>query len=376
MRQLHVVMDLSIRSGGQALAALQYAEANAAAGAQVILFVVNRTEDTLEVSSASGSIHRVYASGMKAIHLFSCMKRGSFDVMHLHGTWSPMLAIASLMAQNRGLPYVVSPHGCLEPWALNHRRTKKLIALGVYQKNVLRKAAMLVATAEQELRSIRRLGINTPVSVIPLGVDLPDAPKPRAELAMRILFMSRIHPVKGLIELVSAWALVRQSGWTIVIAGPNEGGHESAVRAQIRRLGLEDDFLFTGLVVGKEKEKLFADCDIFILPSHSENFGMVVPEALARSLPVITTTGTPWQLLQTRGCGWWVSPNAEGLAAALNQALKLNKSELNQMGARGRVLVGQEFTWDKIGKMALKAANWALNKSAPVPQFINVGESP
>ena len=376
MKQLHVVMDLSIRSGGLSRAALQHAQANASAGAEVTLYVVNPTDDSLEAIPASGSFHVVHASGLKTIHMFRCLAQGAFNVVHLHGTWSPMLALASIIARACALPYLVSPHGCLEPWALNHKRAKKLIALAVYQKYLLCNAAMLVATAEQELRSIRGLGINTPVAVIPLGVDIPDEPIPRSALAKRILFMSRIHPVKGLIELVSAWALVRQPGWTIVIAGPDEDGHEAAVRAHIRFLGLEEDFLFTGLVAGDEKEQLFASSDIFILPSHSENFGMVVPEALARSLPVIATMGTPWQLLHARGCGWWVSPNAEGLSAALKQALKMSKSELNLMGGRGRELVGQEFAWEKIGKMALAAADWALHKSAAVPQFIDVGESP
>jgi len=376
MNQLHVVMDLSIRSGGQARAALQYAKANANAGDDVTLYVVNPTNDTLDLMPISGAFRVVYARGLKAVHMFRCVARGTFNVVHLHGTWSPMLALASLIARACGLPYLVSPHGCLEPWALNLRRTKKLIALELYQKHVLCKAAMLIATAEQELRSIRGLGINTPVAVIPLGVDLPDSPISRGELAKRILFMSRIHPVKGLIEMVSAWVLVRQSGWTVVIAGPDEGGHEAAVKAHIRLLGLEGDFLFAGLVTGKEKEQLFANCDFFILPSHSENFGMVVAEALARNLPVITTTGTPWQLLQTRGCGWWVSPDVDGLALALHQALKMSKPQLSQMGVRGRELVRQEFAWEKIGKMALASLDWVLNKSAPVPQFIDVGESP
>lgn len=375
MKQLHVVMDLSIRSGGQARAALHYAQANASAGAEVTLYVVNPTDDTLEDIRVSGCFRVVYARRLKMIHMFSCLARGTFDMVHLHGTWSPMLVFVSLIARAFRLPYLVSPHGCLEPWALNHRRTKKLIALALYQRHVLCKAAMLVATAEQELRSIHRQSINTPVAVIPLGVDLPDVSIPSIKLAKRILFMSRIHPVKGLIELVSAWALVRQSGWTVVIAGPDEGGHEAAVKAQIRLLGLEGDFLFTGLVEGEAKEQLFAECDFFILPSHSENFGMVVAEALARSLPVITTTGTPWELLQTRGCGWWVSPDVDGLALALSQALNMSKSELNQMGIRGRELVSQEFAWEKIGMMAFEATDWVLNKSAPVPKFINVGES-
>jgi glycosyltransferase involved in cell wall biosynthesis len=368
-------MDLSIRSGGQARAALQYAQANAIAGAEVTLCVVNTRRDILEVVPVSDSFRVVFASGLKSIHIFCCLARGSFDLMHLHGTWSPMLAIASTMARTMGVPYLVSPHGCLEPWALNHRRTKKLLALILYQKLVLCKAAMLVATAEQELSSIRRLGINTPVAVIPLGVDIPDAPIRNINLAKRILFMSRIHPVKGLIELVSAWALARESGWTVVIAGPDEDGHEALVKSHIQQHDLRDDFIFTGLVDGDTKEQLFASCDIFILPSHSENFGLVIAEALARGIPVITTTGTPWQILHTQGAGWCVSPNVEGLAIALQQAIKLSKSELNYMGERGRTFVEQEFNWQKIGKMALAATNWVLYKSAAMPQFIDVGES-
>jgi glycosyltransferase involved in cell wall biosynthesis len=384
MSQLHIVVDLSVRSGGQALAALQYAQSVALAGANVTLFVVNHTADLLALEPSSESFRVVYPKDFlkarsapkflgDAQALWCCVAQGTFDVLHIHGTWSPILAVAAGIARARNLPYLISPHGCLEPWALQHRHTKKVMALALYQSRVFRGAKLLVATAQKELKSIRNTGLETPVAVIPLGVDLP-AKVLRSEASSRsLLFMSRIHPIKGLLELVSAWAQLRPLGWSLIIAGPDEGGYEAVVRARVHELGLDTQVLFTGLASGAEKERLFAECDVFVLPSHSENFGMVVAEALARSVPVITTKGTPWELLEQERCGWWVSADANALAAALRQAFNLTKAELNEMGERGRQLVEKEFAWEKVGKMALSSSQWALDRSLPLPQFIDAG---
>ena len=383
VKQLHIVHDISVRSGGLGLAAMRYAHSIAKAGARVVLFVVKRTSDELNFqwherqfdvigsNSCSGANKLPDLAG-QVVAIRKCLDEDEFDVVHLHGTWSSILAIAAHMARSRQISYVVSPHGCLEAWALEHRWFKKQVALVVYQRSVFRNASMLVATSGQELKSIRSAGLAGPVALLPNGVDLVADTGRRATGVRKILFLSRIHPQKGLRDLVVAWAKVRHSGWRMVIAGPSEGGYEDEIKLLTRKLGVEGDFDFPGLVSGEMKERFFAEADVFILPTYSENFGIAIAEALARGIPVITTTGAPWQELETHSCGWWVSPGVDGVTNGLLSAMAMSREALAEMGARGKKLVEEKYSWDLIGREALRASEWMLRRIVDRPDFINV----
>lgn len=376
MRQLHIVQSIASDFGGLGLAALRYAQALALAGANVSLYVVDRSKEEMAVDSAVGSVSLVGGSGVgfvsRAVALKRYIDEHIFDVIHIHGTWTPILAVASFLGNAENIPVIVSPHGCLEPWALQHRGWKKKFALALYQKRVFSKASMMVATARQELESIRRLDIGGAVALIPNGVDMPSMVTHSQAGRRNFLFLSRIHPQKGLPDLVAAWALVRRPGWRVVIAGPDEAGHLDEIRAQINALGLGSDFEFTGLVTGGRKEALFAEADVFVLPTYSENFGIAVAEALARGVPVITTTGAPWEDIETWRCGWWVQPGVEGVARALVAAMNTPREELIEMGKRGIQLVKEKYSWDRIGRDALEAYRWMLGQSQQCPDFVDI----
>ncbi len=376
MQQLHLVQSIATDFGGLGLAALRYAQALALAGANVSLYVVDRSKEEMGVDDASGAVRLDGGGGIGFMSRVKALKRyleeNCFDVVHIHGTWTPILAVASYLARDRNIPVVVSPHGCLEPWALQHRGLKKRLALTLYQKRVFSTASMMVATARQELESIRLLEIRTPVAVIANGVDLPSAITRSQTDERKLLFLSRIHPIKGLPDLITAWALVRQPGWRIVIAGADEDGHLQEIRAQIDTLGLGGDFEFTGLVTGDRKEAIFAEADVFVLPTYSENFGIAVAEALARGVPVITTTGAPWEDIKSWRCGWWVQPGVEGVAQALVAAMNTSREELSEMGLRGIQLVKEKYSWDQIGRSALQAYQWMLGQNQQRPDFVDI----
>lgn len=382
VRQLHVVANADMNSGGEGLAALRYAASIARAGCAVTLLSKHVSGGDVSVPHGKGSFIPQAAPARRQllIELFAqyrfmqrLCEQKKVDLIHLHGMWSPFLAVAALVARRKSIPLVISPHGCLEPWALGYKHRKKWLALKTYQGAILRSAALFVATANQELESIRKLGLHQAVAVIPNGVDIGPPPyrvDPH-EGVKTLLFLSRVHPKKGLHDLVEAWARVRQPGWRIVIAGGDEEGYRAKVEALIRAKGLEADFEFVGFVDGARKQACFDAADIFVLPTYSENFGIAVAEALANELPVITTMGAPWQDLLEHRCGWWVAPGVVGVSGALTEALACDSDELRQMGQRGRQLVLDKFSWDKIGATALDVSEWLLDKSLPKPAVVN-----
>src|SRR5262245_35997017 len=279
-------------------------------------------------------------------------RTGRIDILHDTGLWLPPNHAAAKLAREIGLPFVVSPRGMLASWAIRLRGWKKRLAWALYQRRDLESAQVLHATSTDEAKDFRMLGFSQPIAVIPNGVDMPSWPlAPQQIKGQRVaLFLSRIHPVKGLVNLVRAWEQVRPSNWRVVVAGGNENGHQAEVEATVHDLGLASTFSFVGQVDGREKWELYRTAHLFILPSHSENFGMVVAEALACGLPVITTKGTPWEALTQHRCGWWVDVGVEPLADALRAAVALDDAERCEMGSRGRRLVEHEYTWAVVAK--------------------------
>lgn len=383
--QLHVVASAVTTSGGEGLAAMRYAASICEAGCSVTLISKHISMEPhlepvgircLELQAAPSRRNLLLELLAQYDYIHSLCEQKHIDLIHLHGMWCPFLAVAALVAKRKDIPLVISPHGCLEPWALGFKRYKKLLAMKIYQAPILRSASMFIATADQEANSIRRVGLRQPVAIIPNGVDVSVTLHRDANKEIRtILFLSRIHPIKGLFDLVEAWAIVRQSGWRLVIAGSDEAGHRAQVEALIRTKGLEDDFEFVGFVDGTRKQDCFDRADIFVLPTYSENFGIAIAEALSNELPVITTTGAPWQDLLDYDCGWWVEPGVPGISSALETAFECKPDKLKQMGKRGRQLVIEKYSWEKIGYAALNVSNWLLDQSLPKPEIVEEGRT-
>lgn len=383
IRQLHVVVNSTVSSGGEALATLRYAQSISRADGNVTFMSRDMQDTNLNDSFEEGRfltnslpVHKNFLIELFTQYRFFrkyCVAM-NVGLIHLHGMWSPVLAVAALLARRRNIPLVISPHGCLEPWALAYKHKKKWLALKTYQGLVLRSATLFVATANKEMESIRKLDLRQPIAVIPNGTDIGPAPfRYEAHKEIKsLLFLSRLHPVKGLHDLVEAWALVRQAGWKLIIAGGNEGGYRETVEDLIRAKGMEADFEFLGYVEGAQKQACFDNADVFILPTYSENFGIAVAEALANELPVITTTGAPWQDLLTYRCGWWVPPGVQGISSALIEMFKCDSHQLKEMGQRGRQVVINKFSWDVIGVTALRVSEWVLNQSLPKPEVIKL----
>lgn len=305
--------------------------------------------------------------------LLQVLRGASSAVLHSNGLWTAANHWVTHQARRWQVPLIVQPHGMLEPWALAYRGWKKRLALSLYQRRDLEFASLFIATAEQEAESIRQFGLRQPIAVIPNGVELAvgGGENGRGTLHSTVrtaLFLSRIHPKKGLLNLVSAWGQLRPRDWRLVIAGPDEDGHLAQVMSSVDQRGITECVEYVGEVEGQRKAELYRDADLFVLPTFSENFGVVVAEALACGLPVITTRGTPWMDLERFGCGWWIDTGVDLLVSTLRKAMSLPEDERKAMGERGRRYV-QRYDWNVIARQTAEVYRWVLARG-PKPDCV------
>ena len=245
----------------------------------------------------------------------------------------------------------------LAPWAMRHKWWKKCLPWHLYQKGDLKRAALLHATSEQEERWIRECGFNQQVVVVPLGTTVEPLKPVKDKASRTLLFVGRIYPVKALDRLIEAFARVPKTmrqGWRLRLVGPNQAGHQKTLEALVQSLGLEGCIEFLGPKFGEELDREYNACDCLALVSHTENFGATVVDAMAHGKPVITSDKTPWREVVERKCGWWVSNEPDNLSVALGEMMSLSDDERRQMGANGRRLVEEKYTWDAVVKEMVK----------------------
>lgn len=276
------------------------------------------------------------------------------DVVHMHGVWDFFMHQAMVWCRHKNYRYLVSPHGCLMPAAMQKGFWKKKAAFHCYLKMDLASACAFHVTSVLEKKACRCYFPDKRINLIPIGCQLSDESElkgrtPFASIPRTALFLSRISPEKGLVDFLKAWASSRTSGWQLIIAGPDWRGHLAEIQALCRRYQLDNVF-FRGPVYGYDRMVLYRSAALFVLPSKTENFSVVVCDALANGVPVLTTTGTPWTNLKEKCCGWCVEPAQEAFETALKEILSLPGDTLSEMGYNGRSLVKKEFSWDKIGR--------------------------
>ena len=392
---LSIIPGLAKSSGGPTFSVISLTEAVARCGIQNTLVTVKSSSGELEeipkpdlvpLVRVNGhhlpKLRLMWASGLKD-ELLNQIAKKSVNIIHSHGIWTQPNHVAVSVARKNNLQHVISTHGMLEPWALLNNAWKKRPAWLLYQYSDLSSAAVLRATAQQEVDALRALGFRNPIALIANGVDLPQIGNTETVKTESLkssirtaIFLSRIHPKKGLLNLVAAWAAINRKSeignrksdrWRMVIVGPDEGGHAAQVRKAIAEVGLSDVFEIKPPVYGSEKDALFASADLFVLPTYSENFGIAIAEALAAGVPVITTKGTPWAELISHQCGWWIDIGVDPLAAALREAMAMTDDQLRTMGRRGRKLVDENYGWAKIGKEMSSVYGWLLYGGRPPP---------
>ena len=374
LRVDHVVASVTDPGSGVAEAVRRMAAAEALAGVEVHVHTV------FPAGGMPGVVMRNYrrAALPHPALLRSTELRGGLlksaaagAVIHAHNLWTMPVVYAADAADAAGCPLVCSTHGALHPRSLRVSRLKKMAMWRLCQRRALCRVDMFHATSPEEAADIRSRGFTTPVAVIPNGVDVPVEVRRREPSGpRRVGFLGRLHSIKAVDRLLDAWRgmAAQRPEWQLRICGP-DGGVERALReraARVPRVGFEPP------ISAADKSNWFSSCDLVVLPSHGENFGMVVAEALAHGVPAVTSTGTPWRGVVEHGCGWWVPNEIESLRATLLAATGLARQSLHEMGDRGRDWMIRDFSWRSVAERMIAAYRWLLG-SAAMPDGIMIG---
>ena len=303
------------------------------------------------------------------------------SLLHANGLWMYPSLASSRWSRRAGRPYLISPHGMLDPWAVSHAVWKKRLVGWWFEDAHLAGAACLHALTEAEARAIRAYGLPNPICVVPNGVDLPKQTVParpawagEAEQDRKIiLFLGRLHPKKGLENLLAAWQDVRSTAgardWILVIAGWDQGGYARQLERLAEAQGSGDTLRFVGPQFDQAKAASFACADAFVLPSLSEGLPMAVLEAWAYGLPVLMTGACNLAEGFAAGAALPIGPDRAALAAGLRQLFALSDAERRAMGARGRALVRERFTWSTVGEQMTAVYEWVLG-GGPRPSCV------
>jgi len=270
------------------------------------------------------------------------------DVVHLTAVYSfptfPTLLFCRLFSK----PVVWSPRGALQRWGGSSRVVHKWVWESVCQRLAPRNNLVLHVTSQSEAEQSLKRFPELRAVVIRNGVEVPqNLRRSPSNGTLRLLYLGRLHPIKGIETLFEACGIVKKLSldWHLSIAGTGSASYVDFLKSKVQKLGLSQQVEFVGEVFEEKKEELFALSDVVVVPSHIENFGIVVAESLAHAVPVIASKGTPWIGLETNRCGLWVDNDPERLATAI---YRIRTLPLQEMGQRGREWMEKAFSWDSV----------------------------
>lgn len=370
MKVLHVVGSFDPRFGGPSIALTRLGEAQARHGLEVtVVGSWVRGEDLQAQQRLRDAGVEVHAIGpchwpLRQHHDLGPTLDGQVplsDIVHIHALWEQVQHDAAVLSRRHDVPYIFRPCGMLDPWSLRQKWLKKKLYMMLRLRRDLNGAAALHYTSEVERDLAAPLGLRPPGLVVPNGVDLSEfhsLPSPGflrnrfPQIGARqiVLFLSRIHPKKGLDILLPAFARSGTKDRALVITGPDQGGHEAEIRRLSHSLGLDQSVVFTGPLYGPERVAALVEADLFVLPSRQENFGIAVVEALAAGVPVLISDQVNiHREIQQAGVGGVVRLDVDELARELNRWLS-DQSLRTQAAQRAGEFARENYDWAKIAQ--------------------------
>jgi len=383
MRVGFLVSSVSREAGGLFQGVRGLAKAVASTNANVRVFGIRDEQSAVDLQEWRPLSVQTFRPRLRAWgysnQLVPAMLNADLDILSVHGLWKYCSVGSQRWHRQTGRRYVVHPHGMLDPWALRNARWKKRIAAALYENQHLRGAACLCALSEAEAQSIRGYGLRNPICVIPNGVDLPDlrASNAKTQPASRktLLYLGRLHPKKNISNLIRAWNETfksqRGSGerWVLAIAGWDQGGYES----ELKRVAAGTSVVFLGPQFGVDKSECYHDCDAFVLPSLSEGLPMAVLEAWSYAKPVLMTPECNLPEGFEANAALRIGTTPYEIAAGLRNITQMTDADRKAIGARGRDLVANNFSWPRIGEQMRDVCEWVLG-GGQTPETVRLRE--
>ena len=312
--------------------------------------------------------------------LRKCIRKIQPQVIHQQGIWS-FLSFFTLRYKrtHKECKTIITPRGMLDPWILKRSPLKKFLARKIFEDNNLHNADCLHALCYSEYKSMREYGLKNPIAIIPNGITIPTWKRNydlyKSKKIKSLLFLSRLHPKKGIFELICAFANIKEKNpelveqWKLIIGGWGSKEYIQTLENEIENKGLSDNVKMLGPVYGNDKDLLLKECDVFILPSYSEGLPMAILEAWAYGLPVITTEFSNLPEGFETGAAYKIENNIDKLTDGLLDFMMKSNKDIIEYGRNGYKLVSEKFSWDIIGKKTIDLYNWVL-EGGPKPDFI------
>ena len=380
MKVLHTIPGLNISSGGPSFCTYNLLKGLRKQNLEVdilTLFPNNSfdqiigNDDFIKLAPNNTYTSFAYNRSFK----FFLKQNTQYDLYHANTIWCYPTHATLHHAQKRNIPCIITPHGMLYPQALKISAWKKKIALPLFQLKDLKMTTCLHATCMPELQYFRAAGLTNPVAIVQncLNIDKSETPHETLNSKKRFGFVGRLHRIKNLDGLLYAWSKLNkltENAELIVIGGGNDTVYEEEIRRVISLFNIRN-ISFTGFLTGESLAGVIRSLDFLVLPSHSENFGMVVPEALVKGIPVIASKGTPWEELNTHRCGWWVENDVDKLAATIEAAINTPENLRREMGENGRKLVIENYSMEVVAKKMIRLYKWIL-EGGEKPEFVYI----
>lgn len=316
-----------------------------------------------------------------SLNLTGVLKHLNPSVVHQQGIWMFYSRnVKNYKQKNKNVKTIISPRGMLDPWILKNGKWKKEIAKVLYENSNLKKADCIHALCYSEYKSIRAFGLKNPVAIIPNGIDIPfninEKNNREVKEKRTLLFISRIHPKKGLKFLIEVLGSIKErnpkilDSWVLRIAGWSQEGHQEELIIKCEELGIMDNIQFIGSVYGQQKENELKSADAFVLPSYSEGLPMSILEAWSFKLPVVMTKECNLPEGFSENAAVQINHQHEEAVMVLQDFLNLKDSELSIIGENGFKLVQKKFTWDIIGKDTMELYSWLMGGIDKKPTYV------
>ena len=380
MKVLTFLTSISLKNGGPSRSVPMLVKGLAEAGIDITL-ITQRTKDmNTHVLEGTTAKLKVLEAGYSDKEVENFLIAEKFDIIQIQSMWNLCYHRLVKLANKHRIPYIITPRGMLEPWSLSQNKWKKKLALMLYQMKDLQKAACIFTTAEMEAQHVRELGVKVPISVIPNGIDTDGyaCRTSKDGVKKQILFLSRVHVKKGIERLIDAFDRLHKEfpDWTVAIVGNGEPEYINRLRLKVYGLGVGESIQILDPVFGDAKLKLYQESSLFCLPSYSENFGMVIAEAMSCGIPAITTNGTPWQLLngdcatmgasldmlsEDKRTGWCIDLSVDNLEKTLREAMSMDTDALYEMGQRGSKMINENFNYRSVAQKTKALYEWIIN---------------